>query len=58
MYLGQALFKDFSKHGKNSKKPQSKEALSKEQFVVGSQKVVQLIGDEKLLTYYVQVNTF
>lgn len=41
--------------GKNSKKTSSKPTLSKEQFVNGSQKIVQLIGDESTLTFYVQV---
>ena len=55
--LGQALFQDFFKSGKCSKKSSSsKNILTKDQFVAGSQKVVQLIGDEQLLTYYVQVH--
>ena len=41
--------------GKSSKKSIAKETLSKEQFVMGSQKIVQLIGEEQLLTFYVQV---
>lgn len=58
VFLGQALFKDFSKHGKSSKKSSTtKQALTKDQFVSGSQKIVQLIGDEQLLTYYVMVNS-
>ena len=57
VFLGQALFKDFCKHGKSSKKTSTtKPGLSKDQFVTGSQKIVQLIGDEQLLTYYVQVS--
>lgn len=55
VYLGQTLFRDFSKFGKNSKKSPTKQALSKDQFVLGSQKVVQLIGEEQTLSYYVQV---
>ena len=56
--LGQALFRDFMKKGKSCKKKTSSSShnnLSKEQFIAGSQKVVQLIGDDQLLTYYVQV---
>jgi len=54
--LGQALFRDFMKRGKCFKKTSSsRNNLTKEQFIIGSQKVVQLIGDEQLLTYYVQV---
>jgi hypothetical protein len=56
VFLGQALFRDFSKLGKSAKKSTSpKQALSKDQFVSGSQKIVQLIGEEQLLTFYVQV---
>lgn len=54
--LGQALFRDFMKRGKCFKKTSSsRNNLTKEQFIIGSQKVVQLIGDEQLLTYYVQI---
>jgi len=56
--LGQALFRDFMKKGKSCKKKTSSSShnnLSKEQFIAGSQKVVQLIGDDQLLTYYVQI---
>lgn len=56
VFLGQALYKEFLKLGKNSKKPvAAKPVLSKDQFVNGSQKVVQLIGDDPSLTFYVQV---
>ena len=56
VFLGQALFRDFSKHGKSSKKSSpSKQTLSKEQFVAGSQKIVQIIGDDQMLNYYVKV---
>ena len=54
--LGQALFQDFMKRGKSFKKTSSsRNNLTKEQFISGAQKVVQLIGDEQFLTYYVQV---
>lgn len=56
--LGQALFRDFFKCGKNSKKSTPKPYLSKEQFVLGCQKILQLIGDEKILTFYVQVEGY
>ncbi|XP_057370812.1 uncharacterized protein LOC130691834 [Daphnia carinata] len=55
VHLGQALFRDFFKLGKNSKKSPNKQVLSKEQFVMGSQKIVQLIGEEPLLTFYIQI---
>lgn len=56
VFLGQALFRDFLKYGKSSKKSSpSKQILSKDQFIVGSQKIVQLIGDDQLLNYYVKV---
>ena len=59
-FLGQALFRDFSKHGKTSKKsssssPTKQAILSKEQFIAGSQKIMQLIGDEQLLSFYIKV---
>jgi len=59
-FLGQALFRDFSKHGKSSKKsssssPTKQAILSKEQFIAGSQKIMQLIGDEQLLSFYIKV---
>lgn len=49
------MFKDFLKCGKSSKKSNPKQSLSKEQFVLGCQKILQLIGDEKILTFFVQV---
>lgn len=56
-FLGQALFKDFAKQGKSSKKSSpTKQALSKDQFVTGSQKIMQLIGDDQLLAYYVKAS--
>jgi len=56
--LGQALLKDASKCGKASKKASSSvnnSTISKDQFVAWSQKLLQLIGDENQLAYYVQV---
>ena len=53
-HLGRALYKDCLKVGKSSKK--SATIVSKDQFVAGSQKLVQLIGDNNLLTYYVGVS--
>ncbi|XP_046445865.1 uncharacterized protein LOC124195479 isoform X1 [Daphnia pulex] len=55
VFLGQALFREFSKLGKSAKKSTTKQTLSKEQFVTGSQKIVQLIGEEPMLTFYVQI---